>query len=117
MCIRDRANTGITAIIDANGKLVEKLSVNKSGYLDSFVPSRKQNTIYGLYGDLIFLSLLLLTVVIAFLNKKFINQKDFKTANDQAKSILTLPIHQYLSKKQLKFISQKITDFYKKNKN
>ena len=73
------ANTGITAIIDANGKLVEKLSVNKSGYLDSFVPSRKQNTIYGLYGNLIFLSLLLLAVAIAFLNKKFINQTNFKS--------------------------------------
>ena len=73
------ANTGISAIIDANGKLIEKLSVNKSGYLDSFVPSREQNTIYGLYGDLIFLSLLLLTVVIAFLNKKFINQKEFNS--------------------------------------
>ena len=35
-----------------------------------------------------------------------LNQKDFKTANDQAKSILTLPIHQYLSKKQLKYIIQ-----------
>ena len=72
------ANTGISAIIDANGKVVEKLSVNKSGYLDSFVPSRKHITIYGLFGDWIFLSLVLLTVVIAFLNKKFINQKDFK---------------------------------------
>lgn len=73
------ANTGISAIIDANGKLVEKISVNKSGYLDSFVPSRKQNTIYGLYGDLIFLSFLLLAVAIAFLNKKFINQKNLKS--------------------------------------
>ena len=73
------ANTGISAIIDANGKVVEKLSVNKSGYLDSFVPSRKPITLYGLFGDWIFLSLVLLTVVIAFLNKKFINQKDFET--------------------------------------
>ena len=46
-----------------------------------------------------------------------LNQKDFKTANDQAKNILTLPIHQYLSKKQLKYIIQKIKDFYSKNKN
>ena len=71
------ANTGISAIIDANGKVIQKLSVNKSGYLDSFIPSRKHSTIYGILGDLIFLSLILLTVVIAFLNKKFINQKSF----------------------------------------
>lgn len=69
------ANTGISAIIDANGKVIENLSVNKSGYLDSFVPSRKHSTIYGLFGDLIFLSLVFFTMVIAFLNKKFINQK------------------------------------------
>ena len=73
------ANTGISAIIDAKGKVVKKLSINKSGYLDSFIPSRKHTTIYGKFGDLIFLSLVLLTVVIAFLNKKFINQKNFKT--------------------------------------
>ena len=75
------ANTGITAIIDAEGKVVKKLSINKSGYLDSFIPSRKHTTIYGKFGDLIFLSLVLLTLVIAFLNKKFINQNNFKTAN------------------------------------
>ena len=72
------ANTGITAIIDANGKVVENLSVNKSGFLDSFIPSRKKSTVYGLFGDLIFLSLILLTSSVAFINKKFINHKKFK---------------------------------------
>ena len=75
------ANTGISAIIDANGKVIKKLSVNKSGYLDSFIPSRKPSTIYGKFGDLVFLSLALLTIVIAFLNKKIINQKSFKAAH------------------------------------
>ena len=73
------ANTGISAIIDANGKVIENISINKSGYLDSFIPSRKHITVYGLFGELIFLSLVLLTMVIAFLNKKFINQKSFGT--------------------------------------
>ena len=71
------ANTGITAIIDANGKVIKNLSVNKSGYLDSFIPSRKHSTIYGQFGDFIFLSLIFLCVVIAFLNKKSINRKSF----------------------------------------
>ena len=75
------ANTGISAIIDANGKVIKNLPVNKSGYLDSFIPSRKHSTIYGKFGDLVFLSLVLLTIVIAFLNKKFINQKSFKAAH------------------------------------
>jgi apolipoprotein N-acyltransferase len=69
------ANTGISAIIDANGKVIKNLSVNKSGYLDSFIPSRKNSTIYGNFGNLIFLLLVFLGAVIAFLNKKFINQK------------------------------------------
>ncbi len=42
-----------------------------------------------------------------------LNQKDFVTANNQAKNIITLPIHQYLSKKQLKYIVLKVTEFYK----
>jgi apolipoprotein N-acyltransferase len=71
------ANTGISAIIDANGKVIKNLSVNKSGYLDSFIPSRKDSTIYGNFGNLIFLLLVFLVAVIAFLNKKFINQKSF----------------------------------------
>ena len=72
------ANTGISAIIDANCKVVESLSVNKSGYLDSFIPSRKQSTVYGLFGDLVFLSLILLAMAVAFIIKKFINQKNLK---------------------------------------
>ena len=72
------ANTGITAIIDANGKVVENLAVNKSGFLDSFIPSRKKSTVYGLFGDLIFLLLILLTVAVAFIIKKFINQTNRK---------------------------------------
>ncbi len=75
------ANTGISAIIDANGKVINSLSINKSGYLDSFIPSRKQNTIYGLIGDFIFFSLVLLTMVVAFLNKKFINHRNISIEN------------------------------------
>ena len=75
------ANTGISAIIDANGKVIGNLSINKSGYLDSFIPSRKHNTIYGEFGDLIFLSLVLLTIVIAFLNKKIINHRSIRIEN------------------------------------
>ena len=43
-----------------------------------------------------------------------LNQKNFKTANDQAKKIITLPIHQYLSKKQIIYMANKINKFYDK---
>ena len=41
-----------------------------------------------------------------------LNQKNFVNANEQAKKIITLPIHQYLSKKQLKYMVDIIKDFY-----
>ena len=44
-----------------------------------------------------------------------LSQKDFTIANEQAKKIITLPIHQYLSKKQIGYIAQKIKNFYDKN--
>ena len=39
-------------------------------------------------------------------------QKNFKNANSQAKKLLTIPIHQYLSKKQIEYIAKKIKNFY-----
>lgn len=47
-------------------------------------------------------------------NNLKLNQNDFLIANKQSKNIITLPIHQYLSKKQLKYMAQKIKEFYDK---
>jgi dTDP-4-amino-4,6-dideoxygalactose transaminase len=41
------------------------------------------------------------------------NQKDFSTANKQAKKLITLPVHQFLNNKQLNFMIQCIKNFYK----
>jgi dTDP-4-amino-4,6-dideoxygalactose transaminase len=43
-----------------------------------------------------------------------LNQRTFTIANDQAKKLITLPIHQYLSKKHVSYIAQKIKNFYEK---
>ena len=43
-----------------------------------------------------------------------LNQNDFKVANMQSKKLLTLPIHQYMTKKQLIYIYQNIKKFYNK---
>ena len=40
------------------------------------------------------------------------NQKDFITANQQAKQLITLPIHQYLRNNQLDFMIKSIKNFY-----
>ena len=39
---------------------------------------------------------------------------DFPIAEKQSKELLTLPIHQYLTKKQINYIAQKIENFYSK---
>mgnify|MGYP001218352028 FL=1 len=41
-----------------------------------------------------------------------LNQKNYRNVNIQAKKIITLPIHQYLSKKHITYIADKITEFY-----
>ena len=38
---------------------------------------------------------------------------DFPEAENQSKDLLTLPVHQYLSKKQLNFTINTIKKFYK----
>ena len=43
-----------------------------------------------------------------------LNQKNFVNVNEQAKKLITLPIHQYLSKKQIVYMAQKIKNFYEK---
>jgi dTDP-3-amino-2,3,6-trideoxy-4-keto-D-glucose/dTDP-3-amino-3,4,6-trideoxy-alpha-D-glucose/dTDP-2,6-dideoxy-D-kanosamine transaminase len=40
---------------------------------------------------------------------------DFPIAEIQASELITLPVHQYLKKKELLYIVKKIKDFYKKN--
>ncbi len=45
------------------------------------------------------------------------NRGSFKMAEYQAKAILTLPINQFLKKKEIEFISNKINYFYMKNQN
>ena len=43
-----------------------------------------------------------------------LSQKQFKNANYQSLNLLTLPIHQYLNGKQIRYIAKKIKNFYKK---
>ncbi len=39
---------------------------------------------------------------------------DFPIAEEQAKELLTLPVHQYLTKKQINYIAKKVRNFYYK---
>jgi len=65
------ANTGITAIIDYNGKIIDKIDINKIGIIDKKLVLSKKNTLYSYYGNNIFyISLLILFLVFSFANFK-----------------------------------------------
>jgi len=53
------ANTGISAVINARGKIVRSLSLNEAGTLLETVPGRVKPTLYGRYEDGTFLLLFL----------------------------------------------------------
>jgi apolipoprotein N-acyltransferase len=57
------ANTGISAVIDGTGRVVSSLALNQTGVLNASLPKVLSLTVYGQYGDLVFLILLLLCVV------------------------------------------------------
>ena len=60
------ANTGISAVIDANGRLVRSLPLGEAGYLDVTLPGAKDPTFYSRTGDIpvaLFLALALLALI------------------------------------------------------
>tara|TARA_E500000178_G_C16590267_1_gene560041 strand:- start:39 stop:611 length:573 start_codon:yes stop_codon:yes gene_type:complete len=58
------ANTGISAIIDHNGNIVEKINLGNSGVIDKKLVLYKKNTLYSYVGDYIFYALLLVLILI-----------------------------------------------------
>ncbi len=59
------ANTGISAVIDAKGQVVAKLEIFEKCLIDSKLPQRLDNTLYGIFGDLPVLVISFLIVVFA----------------------------------------------------
>ncbi|AHB48283.1 apolipoprotein N-acyltransferase [Hyphomicrobium nitrativorans NL23] len=49
------ANNGISAVIDANGRIVARLGLNERGTLDSSLPRAHNRPLYAMWGDIIFL--------------------------------------------------------------
>ena len=52
------ANTGISAIIDARGRVLERLETGVSGVLTAALPRLASPTLYGRYSDLLFAMLI-----------------------------------------------------------
>ena len=49
------ANTGITGVIDGNGRVRAELGLNRLGIVDATLPAALRPTLYARFGDLIFL--------------------------------------------------------------
>ena len=66
--VRD-ANTGITAVIDGNGRVRAQLGLNRLGVVDATLPVALPPTLYVRFGDLLFV----LFLVTAFIGRFFTN--------------------------------------------
>jgi apolipoprotein N-acyltransferase len=59
--------TGISAIIDANGQIVQSLPLGKDGRIDAFLPRAKAPTFFARFGNFIPLAFAGLLIVLALL--------------------------------------------------
>ena len=65
------ANTGISAIIDPYGRIIDKIGLDKKGSIFSPLPKKTMETYYSKVGDFLFFGVLILTLLIMiFLKKK-----------------------------------------------
>jgi apolipoprotein N-acyltransferase len=63
------ANSGISAIVDAHGRIVASLALGRIGIVDGGLPASLPPTPYGRFGDLIFLALLVIAIAVAAMGK------------------------------------------------
>jgi apolipoprotein N-acyltransferase len=67
--VRD-ANTGITGVIDGNGRVRAELGLNRLGIVDATLPAALRPTFYARFGDLIFLLFLVTASFVSFLTPR-----------------------------------------------
>jgi apolipoprotein N-acyltransferase len=64
------ANTGISAIIDAHGRILESLPLGSQGTIDANLPDPLPPTLYARFGDLAFFLMILLGLAAGFLAQR-----------------------------------------------
>lgn len=64
------ANTGISAVIDANGRVIDKLGMQETGTIDALLPSPLRPTLYAWWGDWNLLLLIAAASLLAFLGPR-----------------------------------------------
>ncbi len=65
------ANSGISAVVDGHGRVLQRLGLGRRGVIDSPLPRPLANTpLYARLGDLTFAGLFVLTLLVAGLLQK-----------------------------------------------
>ena len=73
------ANTGVSAIINYDGEVIEKIGLGRKGVIDKELVLIKKNTMYSKFGDSIFLLLIILLfflLIIININYKWVNKHE-----------------------------------------
>ncbi|HWK45377.1 MAG TPA: apolipoprotein N-acyltransferase [Stellaceae bacterium] len=65
------ANTGISGVVDAHGRVLQRLGLNRAGVIDTALPMPLGITPYGQYGDFALLVMMLLTGWVAWGCRKY----------------------------------------------
>jgi apolipoprotein N-acyltransferase len=66
------ANSGISAIVDAHGRVLDSLGLGRVSVIDGGLPVALSPTPYARYGDVVFLVVLLVTATFAMLGKIYL---------------------------------------------
>ncbi|MEM7709629.1 MAG: nitrilase-related carbon-nitrogen hydrolase, partial [Pseudomonadota bacterium] len=61
------ANTGISAVIDAEGRIRDRLEMKRTGVIDAALPAPRPATLYARLGDLVLAPLVLMALLLAWL--------------------------------------------------
>ena len=67
------ANTGVSTVIDKNGRFIERLEVGEEGVLDINVPIGSKKTIFSIYGNILYILISIFMLMLArfvFISKK-----------------------------------------------
>ncbi len=65
------ANTGVSAVIDAHGRVLAALDMQQDGIIDHRIPAARAPTPYGRWGDVTLLGLLMLAVALLVAMSRF----------------------------------------------
>jgi len=64
------ANTGVSAVIDARGRVVASIPLGQAGYLDTKLPSERPETLYAKLGDRPFGAIIVVLTLLAVLRAR-----------------------------------------------